>query len=173
MNEFEFKCTSCGEIHKGIPTFGADFPTTVLGVPEDERDTRVDLGTDDCVIDGKEFYVRGCIEIPVNGYDDPFIWGTWVSLSEESFLKFVKYFEKEKRSHVGPFFGWHCGDFKVYEESCINLKTHVHLRDGGLRPSIELESTSHQLAIEQRNGISKERLIEIYETMMHGSEPIT
>ncbi len=168
MSEFEFKCTSCGEIHTGIPTFGVDYPITVLSVPEEERDARVDLGSDDCVIDEKEFFVRGCIEIPVHGYDDPFLWGSWVSLSEESFSEFVRYFGEEKRSHIGPFFGWHCGDFIVYDESCVNLKTRVHLRDNGIRPFIELEPTDHQLAVEQREGISRERLIEIYETMMHG-----
>ena len=170
MSEFEFKCTSCGEIHTGIPTFGADYPITILNVPEEEHDARVDLGSDDCVIDEREFYVRGCIEIPVHGYDEPFIWGSWVSLSEDSFSEFVKYFGEENRSHIGPFFGWHCCDFGVYEESCVNLKTQIHLRDNGIRPFIELEPTSHQLSVEQREGISRERLVEIYETMMHGTQ---
>ena len=168
MTEFEFKCNCCGEIHKGIPTFGADYPITVLHIPEEEREARVELGSDDCVIDGKEFYIRGCIEIPVHGYSEPFIWGSWVSLSEESYLTFVEYFQKGKRSHIAPFFGWHCSDFIVYEEQCTSLKTHVHLRDDGIRPLIELEPTGHPLAVEQQNGISKERLIEIYEAMMHG-----
>ena len=169
MSEFEFKCTCCGKTHLGIPTFGANYPITVLQIPEVERESRVDLGSDDCVIDEKNFYIRGCIEIPVHGYSDPFVWGTWVSLSEESFHTFIEHFGKEKRSHIAPFFGWHCSDFIVYEEQCLNLKTHVHLRDNGIRPLIELEQTNHPLAVEQRDGISKERLIEIYETMMHGN----
>jgi len=59
MKQFTFKCSSCGEIHKGIPTFGADYPITVLNVPKNEREQRVDLGSDECVIDEKEFSVRG------------------------------------------------------------------------------------------------------------------
>jgi len=168
MSDFEFKCSTCGEIHTGVPTFGTDYPTAVLTVPEHEREARVELGSDDCVIDEKEFYVRGCIEIPVHGYNDPFVWGTWVSLSEENFSKFVEFFDQDRRSHIGPFFGWHCCEFIVYDDSCVNLKTQVHLRDNGIRPFIELEPTSHQLAIEQREGMSEERLIEIFETMMHG-----
>lgn len=168
MSEFEFRCSSCGEVHKGIPTFSADYPITVLHVPEEERDKRVDLGSDDCVIDEKEFYIRGCIEIPVHGYEEPFVWGTWVSLSKECFLQFLECFGQEKRSHIGPFFGWHCGDFIVYDQACTNLKTKVHLRDNGIRPYIELEPTDHPLAIEQRGGISIGRLVEIYEAMMHG-----
>ena len=168
MNEFEFKCTSCDQIHTGIPTFGSDYPITVLQVPESERDARVDLGSDDCVIDKTGFYIRGCIEIPVHDYKEPFVWGTWVSLSEESFHQFIDCYDSDKRSHIGPFFGWHCGDFKVYDETCVNLKTRVHLRDNLTRPFIELEPTKHPLAVEQQEGISRARLIEIYETMMHG-----
>jgi len=42
-----------------------------------------------------------------------------------------------------------------------NLTAHVHLRPGKLRPAIELLSADHQLAIEQRDGISIERVEEI------------
>jgi hypothetical protein len=37
----------------------------------------------------------------------------------------------------------------------------VHLRGGGIRPFIELEPTDHPLAIEQREGISLERVKEL------------
>jgi hypothetical protein len=36
----------------------------------------------------------------------------------------------------------------------MHLKTHVHLRNKGLRPLIELERTDHPMALDQRNGIS-------------------
>jgi hypothetical protein len=50
------------------------------------------------------------------------------------------------------------------------LKTKVHLRDKGIRPYIELEPTDHPLAIEQQEGITKERIAEIYTIMMHEKE---
>jgi hypothetical protein len=52
----------------------------------------------------------------------------------------------------------------------VNLKTKVHLRDDGLRPWIELEPTDHPLAVEQRNGISTDRVAEIYSIMVHGAD---
>lgn len=168
MREFTFKCSCCGEVHEGMPSFGAEYPITVLSIPEDERESRVDLGGDDCVIDEKEFYVRGCIEIPVHGYEEPFIWGAWVSLSEQSYLSYVEHFDQDERSHIGPFFGWLCSDYIAYPEKCISLKTRVHVRDDGVRPYIELEPTEHLLAVDQREGISHERLVEIYEAVMHG-----
>jgi hypothetical protein len=166
---FEFKCTTCGEIHKGIPAFGADRPLSYFEIPEGERDKRCDCSSDDCVIDKKWFFVRGNIEIPVHGEEDPFIWGVWVSLSEESFHKWIECFDKEKRSDIGPFFGWLNASLKPYPDT-VNLKTKVHLRDKRTRPFIELEPIDHPLAIEQRNGISKERVAEIYSIMMHGDE---
>ena len=130
---------------------------------------RCDLGTDDCVIDGSAFFIRGCVEIPVKGERDPFIWGVWVSLSRDSHAKWVRYFGELKRSHVEPIFGWLNTRLKPYPDT-INLKTLARLRDNGVRPYIELEPTNHPLAIEQREGISVERVAEIYALIMHSGE---
>ena len=162
----EFKCATCGEIHRDIPSFGADRPLTYYEVPEQEREARCRCGSDDCVIDEKWFFVRGCIEIPVHGTDEPFVWGVWVSLSQESYKKWVEVFDQEKRSHIGPFFGWLNTLLKPYPDT-QNLKTKVHLRDHGIRPFVELEPTEHPLAVEQREGIPKERVAEIFSMMMH------
>lgn len=164
--EFEFKCVSCGQVHRGMPTFGAHAPLSYYEVPEEERGKRCCLGTDDCVIDEKWFFVRGCIEIPVHEEAEPFIWGVWVSLSEVNFKQWLACFDAPKRSHTGPFFGWLDAWLKPYPDT-VNLKTQVHLRDKGTRPYVELEPTDHPLALEQRNGISKQRVAEIYAQMMH------
>lgn len=162
-----FKCNSCGETHQGTPTFGWTYPVQYLSIPKEEREQRISLGTDDCVIDEKHFFIRGCLEIPVIGESEPFAWGVWVSLSKENFTQFIQYFGNEKRAHIGPFFGWLCSDIWLYPTQTLNLKTQVHLRDNMTRPYIELERTSHPLAIEQREGVSVARIAEIYEKMTH------
>lgn len=149
-----------------MPTFGADAPLSYYEIRAEERERRCSLGTDDCVIDDKWFFVRGCIDIPVHGENDQFSWGVWVSLSEENFKKWMASFHAKQRSHIGPFFGWLNAWLKPYPDT-MNLKTKIHLRDNGIRPYIELEPTDHPLAIEQRNGISKTRLAEIYAQMVH------
>lgn len=145
---------------------GWNYPIAILDVPPEERDERVDLSTDDCVIDDKEFYIRGCIEIPVIGLAEPFIWGTWVSISQESYEKFVDLYEAEGRESEPPFFGWlnHTPPGYPFQEL---YKTMVHLRPVPTRPLIELEPTEHPLAVEQRSGITVERLKEIVETILH------
>ena|SRR5215472_11342326 len=157
---FRFKCASCGEWHEGMPSFGADAPLYFYGIPAAERDARCVLTGDTCVIDEEHFFIRGCLDIPVAGTTDPFRWGVWVSLSRTSFGQFVACFETPVRAHVGPFFGWLSTELALYP-STVNLKTHVHLRDNGIRPFIELEPTSHPLAVEQRTGITADRVGEI------------
>lgn len=92
---FAFKCTSCDEIHEGMPGFAAHAPLAFYDVPEEERERRCDLGSDDCVIDEAFFFVRGCIEIPVVGEPEPFSWGVWVSLSEASFVEWLRCYDLE------------------------------------------------------------------------------
>lgn len=165
---FEFKCASCQEIHRGIPTFATEYPDYLAGMSEAQKEKLVKLGSDDCVINNEIFFVRGCIELPVHGYpDEPLVWGVWVSLSAKSYQEWLGCFEQEQRAHIGPFFGWLSVDLWPYPESCLNLKTMVHLRDNGIRPYIELEPTNHLLAVEQRQGISPERVAELFDMIMH------
>ena len=166
---FEFRCNSCGQTHQGMPSFGAKAPLSYYEIPEPDRAQRCDLGSDDCVIDGKYFFVRGCIEIPVHGQTEPLNWGVWVSLSKESHLAWLSSFDSHTRSHIGPFFEWLNAWLKPYPDT-LNLKTKVHLRNKGIRPYIELEPTDHALAMEQRRGISVDRVAEIYAIMNHGND---
>lgn len=140
---FSFRCVSCDEEHKGMPTFGWRYPIQYLDVPESERQSRCVSTSDTCVIDKKFFFVRGCIEIPVVDEEEPFAWGTWASLSEKHFLHFQELFGVPKRSHFGPFVGWLSSYIWLYPDT-INLKTHVHLRDDGIGPYIELEPADHR-----------------------------
>lgn len=166
---FSFKCSTCSEEHHGMPTFGAHAPLSYYEVPEHERATRCDLSSDACVIDGKLFFIRGCIDIAVHGEAEPFSWGVWVSLSETSFREWITLFDKPQRSGTKPYFGWLNAWLKPYPDT-MNLKTMVHLRDTGIRPYLELEATDHPLAVEQRQGISVERVADIYSIMMHQDE---
>jgi hypothetical protein len=43
-----------------------------------------------------------------------------------------------------------------------HLKSRVHLRNHGIRPSIELEPTEYPLAVEQRDGAPPSRVQELF-----------
>jgi hypothetical protein len=164
---FQFKCQTCGELHQGVPSFGWDFPSQYLDIPPDERASRCELNSEACVIDGQWHFVRGCLEIDVLNSEEVFSWGVWVSLSDASFQQLVR--QQAPRS-AGPFFGWLCTHIWVYPDT-LNLKTLVHIRDQGRRPLIELEPTDHPLAVEQRSGITAQRVAEIYAQIVHGQRP--
>jgi len=160
-----FLCSRCGKVHSGPPTFGFTFPIAYLDVPEPERTKRVSLTEDTCVINDERFFVRGCLEIPVHGACDPFIWGVWVSVSEDAFHQFQDLLGVDLRSQHGPFEGQLCSPPRPYPDSS-HLKAIVRLRDHRTRPLIEVEACSHPLALEQKNGISGERVAEIAALML-------
>ena len=64
----------------------------------------------------------------------------------------------------------HVGAAQVRKAETMLLKAGVRPRPGGLRPTIELEPTDHPLAVEQREGITAERLIEIVQRLLHADE---
>jgi hypothetical protein len=66
---------------------------------------------------------------------------------------------------AGPFFGWLSTRFAAYPQT-LNLKAHVHLRKDA-RACVELGPTDHPLAIEQREGITLERVEQIVSLVLH------
>ena len=168
ISEFKFKCSSCDEIHIGIPNLGTKAPLQYYSIPKMETKERVILTSGTCVIDDEYFYVRGCLELPVIGFTDFFSFGAWVSLSEEDFSKYNELFEVDLRDEVAPMFGWFSSWLWPLYEDDEDIKSRIHLRNRGIRPYIELEPTEHPLALAQKNGISDKVLIKIYEYYVHG-----
>ena len=154
-------CGCCGKQFNTLPLdFACKAPDHWYGIPEPERESRTRLDSDACLIDDKDIFVRGCLEIPVIGLQDSFVWGVWTSVSRESFERILELWEAPAIENEPPKFGWLCNNISLYPTT-LNLKTNLHLRGGGARPSIELEPTDHPLALEQRQGISIQRVEEI------------
>ena len=153
-----FRCSVCHNSHEGLPHIGADKPDHWFDVPEEEREHRIRLTSDTCIIDDQDFFIRGVIEIHVHDYPDVFGFGAWVSQKRENFYKYLENFDS---AGIGPFFGWLCTRINYYDEDTLLLKTQAHFRSGGLRPYIELERSDHPLAIDQSDGITLDKAFEI------------
>jgi hypothetical protein len=163
-----YSCKSCGEFHLGLPlSYGAQAPVYWDSIPAEERQQRGELSSDQCVIDDEYFFVLGRLEIPVIGETEPFSWNVWVSLSETSFVRIRELLMTHGREREPPYFGWLSTSLPCYPDT-LNLKTHLHTRPIGERPFVELEGTGHPLAVEQRNGITMQRVQEIAECVLHG-----
>ena len=144
-------CSCCGELHEDLPNVAFDRPIYAHQMPEGEREERVCLNSDFCVIDEEDHFIRGLLEIPIHGQDAPLGIGVWVSQKRENFWTYREHFNS---SNIGPFFGWLSNELRYEGESTLNLKTMAHFKGGSLRPNIVLEPTDHPLAIAQRDGIT-------------------
>jgi len=147
-------------------SFGAEVPHWYDAVAPEERERRIELTSDQCVIDEEHFFIRGVLEIPVINCEEPFTWGVWVSLSATNFSRATDLWNELEREQEPPYFGWSSTKLPGYPNT-LNLKTKVHTRAVGLRPTIELEPTDHPLAIEQRQGITLARVKEINHQLLH------
>lgn len=147
-------------------SYGADAPFQWYLVPEDERKERGQLDQELCVIDRQLHFIRGNIEIPLVDMEGDFVWTVWVSLSEKNFQRAIELWTEPQRIGEPPYFGWLSTRLAPYPDT-LNLKTHVHPRPVGTRPSIELENTHHPLAVEQRQGITRQRVLEIAGAVLH------
>jgi hypothetical protein len=148
-------------------SYGAPAPEYWSDVLADGDDSC--LSADQCVIKGEWFFAHGLIEIPVIDCDEPFSWGVWVSLSKENYDRMAQLWETSGREHEPPYFGWLSTQLPVYSPTTINLKTRLHTRPIGQRPFIELEPTGHPLAVEQRKGITRARVEQIADILLHGA----
>lgn len=162
-------CATCGKSHEDIPlSFAADFPDNYAYMPEDERKHRAIANADQCVIDGKEFYVRGCLEIALHDSKEIFLWGLWASVSRECFSEMIDCREERGREkHHGPFNGWLGNSLKVYSPETFNLRLSIKLSPVGERPLFIVEAPEHPLGIAQRNGMSNEQVQDLLSALMH------
>jgi len=160
-----FQCATCGQWHAELPlSFHAPAPHQWF--PELADDDSCALFEDQCIIGDAQF-VRGLVQIPVVGSDESFEWGVWVSLSADNFQRMTDLWQTSGRESEPPYFGWLCTALPVYDPPTLMLKTAVHTRPVGSRPLIELEPTDHPLAVEQREGVTRARVQQIAEALLH------
>jgi hypothetical protein len=163
---FSFKCSCCGEVHEGSPSFGFRAPAPYLEQSKEVQEAG-SLGTDLCRYadrDGEYFFIRACLEVPILGIEEPFMWGVWVSLSEKCFNRYVDTYDHPDTTD--QYFGWLCNYLPYYQKTYA-LKSHVHPRDHGDRPLIVLEETDHPLSVDFHRGITVAKAQEIAEIAMH------
>jgi len=133
----------------------------------DERDTRSVRGSDQYIIDHEYFFIRGCLEIPIIGSGDVFLWGLWASIREEVFDEIEDCWELEGREKTrGPCKGRLANSLAEYPET-LNLKVRILLQKVGTRPLFVVEESTHQLAIDQNQGIARDRALHLACLVMH------
>ena len=131
-----------------------------------ELEQRIVFTPDQCVIDGKDFYLRGRILVPVIGVEEPFVWGVWAEVSPTNFVRTNELWTMEGREAEAAFPGWLNTQLPVFGDT-FNLEVSVQTQRVGKRPHFTVVDEEHPLAVEQRNGIKMRRVEEIAERMLH------
>ncbi|MDP6706340.1 MAG: DUF2199 domain-containing protein [Alphaproteobacteria bacterium] len=175
MHEDTWTCPGCGEAHRGLFDLACDRPDHWPGGAKPAANAALDksgdfLSEDFCVLDGTHYFVRCVLMLPVQGADGSFGYGVWSTLSEANFDAYVESFDGGEQGRLGPWFGWFSNALKGYPDT-LNLKCRIHPHDGSRRPSIELEPTEHPLAVAQRDGISFDKILDLYALNGHDIRP--
>jgi hypothetical protein len=165
-----FDCSVCGLHHDVLPlSYSVKVPLAALRVPPEEVDERVAITPDQCVIDNREFYLRGRIPVPVHGLAEPFIWGVWAEVGPKDFIRTNEMWAVEGREGEPAFKGYLDSEMYVFGDT-VNLEVMVETQVVGRRPHFRVCDPEHPLAREQRDGISMERVVEIAEMVLHRGE---
>lgn len=160
-------CSQCEQEHHGLPDLAKHKPDPWPGSDDVAPNSALDLSgnflsTDFCVLNGEHFFVRAVLELPIRGGDgERFGFGVWSSLSRDNFLRYVETFDGGEQGALGPWFGWFSSRLKGYPET-LSLKCRLHPSNGRQRPRVELEPTSHPLAVEQQHGVTFDRVLELF-----------
>jgi hypothetical protein len=167
LNGHDWTCSGCGSRHHGLPDLACAGPEQWPGSEQYAPNSTANfsqhfLSEDFCALYGKHFFIRCILEIPILASGgERFAYGVWSTLSEKNFHIYADTFDSGVQGELGPWFGWFSNRLKGYPET-LNLKCQVHPCVGRQRPRIELEATDHPLALEQRNGVTLDRLLEIH-----------
>jgi hypothetical protein len=151
----DVKQAGCGHESRGGFCFGPAEPDCLAALPPRQR-RNVLIDSDLCVIGDQQFFIRGCLDLPILGTPYTFTWLVWVSLSRKSFDRAIDVWELTGRESEPPYFGWLNTRIPCYPDTA-ELKTNVHTTPVGNRPLIVLEPGCHPLAIEQQQGITLRR----------------
>jgi hypothetical protein len=141
-------------------------PLAVSAIAVEHLEQRVVITPDQCVVDGKDFYLRGRILVPVVGVEEPFVWGIWAEVSPKNFVRTNELWAVEGREKEPPFPGWLNSQLPVFGDT-YNLAVSVRTEPVGRRQHFTVVDQDDPLAVEQRDGITMERVEEIAVRMLH------
>ena len=161
MSDRSFRCSSCGQDHAGLPlSFAADYPDPYANLSAEAREVRAVVGSDQCIIAEQEFYIRGCLEVPITDTGEIFIWGLWARIKESDFDEISDHWESEGREKViGPYKGRLANALSIYSDT-LNQRLEVRISPLGARPLFILDDPGSLLYSEQHTGISQEKAVE-------------
>jgi hypothetical protein len=165
-NKTSYKCSCCGQIYDEVPLcFGSDCPSYYYSIPSNELDVRVELKESLCVIDKEHFFHRGRLTIPIIDHSDNLVFNVWTSISADNFAIRMDLWNDTNRINQEPYFGWLQTIVPTYGDT-LNLKAIAIEQEAGKIPEIKMIEENHPLTLDQENGISYKKTLEIVDKIL-------
>jgi hypothetical protein len=163
-----FACAVCGATHEGeTRDIRMSLPEPVFVLRESERRERAEVGDDSAVLRdpaGDRFFVRSLLELPIEGEEGYFGYGTWIEVTRSDFEQLGELWHDTDGWRSTPFGGRLANELTPYEGT-EGLPVAIRLREVSLLPLVELGETDHELVRAQRDGISPHRAHELAATV--------
>lgn len=158
-----------GENHRrfGEPEIGTlayRRPSLFLEIPEEEIDLRTKCNEDLCVIDDEKFFIRGVLKLPIRETDNHFAWGVWIQVAQVDFERYLDLWDTENVTDETSMTGHLANEIETYVGS-EGLEVHVHLQAEKQRPLFVVDSEQHPLGVDQRIGITSERVTQFWQAL--------
>ncbi len=162
-----YQCRTCGLWHDERPTFFvAELPAVVAELSDIDLRSRVERGSDQCILDGQHFFILGNLDIRILGSLEHLRWTVWSSLSQSNFERASELWQTVGRESEPPYFGWLSNQIPGYPTS-VNIKAMVRTGPVGIRPKLIVIEEGHPLARDQDQGVSEERAEELIHAALH------
>jgi hypothetical protein len=170
-----YRCSCCNRLYDEVPLyFSQAEPYDYWLIPSNERLNRIQLTDELCAIDFTSFFHKVQIAIPIIDFDKSLIFEVWATLSEDNFNKRRKLWNNPKRNNSKPYFGLLRSAIPCYPNT-LDVEVKAFEEELGLLPGIEIAEHIHPLTIDQTNGITFKRAIDLASAMLkheHNSESI-
>ncbi len=162
----KYQCEICGKKHTIYYGSSSPEPDYLHGLSEEERAKRVETLGYLFLIDKSFLIVKGTIFIEVKELSKWVYFEVWVRIEVEDFKKKLK--EEENENYDIPLYGKIESELFFYE-NIKNLKVEVFFPTGGDNDRIQFEiaEENNTIYLDQKNGISKEKLISWMQKMNH------
>ncbi len=153
-------CSKCGEEHP-LEEMELTFrrPDDAASLSPEERKEQLQENNDLCVINGKRFFIRAVLPLPVESRDRPYNIGLWVEVSQTAFERVYDLWDSEEQLAEPPIPATVANEIPI-TPGALGHPAELRLSGPTTRPDVILKPSSHPIYVEQSAGICVHRVAE-------------
>lgn len=166
-----FVCLGCEQTHYGLFHLTAFAPKAWTerfgdrhGFLEEEQSGLIE---DFCMLAHERFFIRGILEIPVEGVpESAFAYGIWAEVPQALWEVYEKTFHDADQDKLGTDVGELANPISGFSDP-LGTKLLIHFQANNRRPKFEMPIYFSEIGNAQQCGISFDRMLELYAEAGH------